>query len=79
MKYKNINSAIHNFGHSFFSLINYIEDSHIIDELGKIHKKGYDIKIDWLNREFEPKQMLNKKIEKSINSYANNLESFLLK
>ncbi len=35
--------------------------------------------IDWLNREFEPKQMLNKKIEKSINSYANNLENFLLK
>jgi len=79
MKYKNINSAIHNFGHSFFSLINYIEDSHIIDELGRIHKKGYDIKIDWLNREFEPKQMLNEKIKKSINSYANNLESFLLK
>ncbi len=79
MKYKNINSAIHNFGHSFFSLMNYIEDSYIIDELGKIHKKGYDIKIDWLNIEFEPKQMLNSKIEKSINYYANNLESFLLK
>ncbi len=79
MKYKNINSAIHNFGHSFFSLINYIEDSYIIDELGKIHKKGYDIKIDWLNIEFEPKQMLNSKIEKSIIYYANILENFLLK
>ncbi len=79
MKYKNINSAIHNFGHSFFSLINFVDNVYIIDELGKINKKGYDIKIDWLNKEFEPKQMLNEKIEKSIIYYANNLENFLLK
>ncbi|AWY00274.1 hypothetical protein A8139_09885 [Marinomonas primoryensis] len=51
MKYKNIKSAIHNFGHSFVSLMNYVDEDYVIDEIGKIHKQGYDIEINWLTRE----------------------------
>ena len=50
MKYKRIYSAIHNFGHSFTSLMNYVDGDYVIDELVKIHSQGYDIKIDWLTR-----------------------------
>ena len=53
MKYKNIYSAIHNFGHSFLSLMNYVDGVYIIDDLTDIMKKGHDIEIDWLNGEFK--------------------------
>lgn len=33
MKYKNIDSALHNFGHSFVSLMNYVDDVYVIDLL----------------------------------------------
>src|SRR5574342_1345284 len=33
MKYKRIKSAIHNFGHSFVSLMNYVDGEYIIDLL----------------------------------------------
>ncbi|MFQ2115577.1 hypothetical protein ACK334_04620 [Aeromonas veronii] len=31
MKYKRIPAALHNFGHSFMSLMNYVEDSYVCD------------------------------------------------
>lgn len=46
MKYKHIYSAIHNFGHSFTSLMNYVDDDYVIDELDKIHAEGHDIEVD---------------------------------
>ena len=33
MKHKSIDSALHNFGHSFATLINYIDGEHICDKL----------------------------------------------
>jgi hypothetical protein len=33
MKYKHIDSALHNFGHSFVSLMNYVDDTYIRDLL----------------------------------------------
>lgn len=33
MKYKHIDSALHNFGHSFVSLMNYVDDTYICDLL----------------------------------------------
>ena len=74
MKYKNINSAIHNFGHSFFSLMNYIDDGYIIDELVEIHSKGYDIKINWFTLEFQPIELATDRIKKSIDYWKDNLE-----
>ena len=74
MKYKNINTAIHNLGHSFISDMNHVDDVYIIDELRSIQQKGYDIQINWLNLGFNPIQMKTKKIEKSILYYSNKLE-----
>lgn len=38
MKYKNINSALHNFGHSFVSLMNYVDDEYVGDLLLQLAK-----------------------------------------
>ena len=77
MKYKNIYSAIHNFGHSFTSLINNIGDEYIIDKLTEIHNKGFDIEVNWLTRYFEPSKMSSPKIKKAISYYADTLENHL--
>jgi hypothetical protein len=39
MKYKNIKSVLHNFGHSFFSLMNYVEDEYVVDVVAKMIKE----------------------------------------
>jgi len=46
MKYKHVNAAIRNFGHSFTSLMNYVDGDYVMDELAKIHSKGCDIEVD---------------------------------
>lgn len=74
MKYKNIKSAIHNFGHSFASSTNYIDHDFVADEIGKIHKKGYDIEINWFTREFKPAQLESERIKKSIGYWGDNLK-----
>ena len=77
MKYKNISSAIHNFGHSFVSDMNYVDDDFIINDLSKIHRKDQDIKIDWLTGEFEPTLMITERISKSISHYNQSLGEHL--
>ena len=73
MKYKNIHSAIHNLGHSFLSLMNYVDGGYIIDELFNIRSRGFDIEIDWLNNTFIPEEELTSKIKKSMAYYSENL------
>jgi hypothetical protein len=77
LKYKNINSAIHNFGHSFTSLMNYVDDDYVIDELTHIHRQGYDIDIDWLSRKFNPESRATSRIKKSIGYWADTLAKHL--
>ena len=38
VKYKNIDSALHNFGHSFISLMNYVDDEYVGDLLLQLAK-----------------------------------------
>lgn len=78
MKYKNIHSAIHNFGHSFTSLMNYVDDDYVIDELRKIHGAGNDISVDWLTAQFEPASMETPRIRKSIGYWKDTLDKHLL-
>lgn len=73
MKYKNISSAIHNLGHSFLSLMNYVDRDYVIDELVDIRARGFDIEIDWLNNTFMPEEELTSRITKSIAYYSENL------
>jgi len=77
MKYKNIYSAIHNFGHSFTSLMNFVDGDYVIDELAKIHSKGYDIEVDWLTSRFKPEQLVSNRIKKSIGYWGDYLEKHL--
>ncbi len=77
MKYKNIKSAIHNFGHSFVSLMNYVDEEYVIEEIGRIHKQGYDIEINWLTREFKPVQFQSVRIKKSIGYWADSLKKHI--
>ena len=77
MKYKNIRSAIHNFGHSFMSDMNYVDDDFIFNDLVKIHKKNLDISIDWLNGIFEPSSEVSDRLKKSIGYWKNGLEKQL--
>ncbi|MDO6421685.1 hypothetical protein [Saccharophagus degradans] len=74
MKYKNINSAIHNFGHSFTSYENYVDNEHVLYELKNIRRKGYDIHINWITREFSPAQLESDRIKKSISYWAKGLK-----
>ncbi len=78
MKYKNIYSAIHNFGHSFTSMMNYVDGDYVIDELSNIHQKEYDIEVDWISGEFEPNQLASNRIEKSLSNTQSNLKTMLL-
>jgi hypothetical protein len=78
MKYKNIYSAIHNFGHSFTSLMNYVNGDYVIDELRRIHAAGYDISIDWLIGRFEPAALETHRMQKSIEYWKNFLSNHLL-
>ena len=79
MKYKNIKSAIHNSGHSFASYENYVDDDFVLYELRNIHRKGYDISINWLNGEFEPSQLCSARLRKSISYWHNSLDKHLQK
>jgi hypothetical protein len=74
MKYKNIYSAIHNLGASFTSLMNYMLDGYVIDDLASIHKQGFDIEIDWLSGALSPESLESARIRASIETYRSSLE-----
>jgi hypothetical protein len=42
MKYKNIRSALHNFGHSFCSMMNYVEGECVSDVVAKMLRNSKD-------------------------------------
>ena len=77
MKYKHIYSAIHNFGHSFTSLMNYVDDDYVMDELNKMHIAGHDIEVDWLTGQFMPAAMVTPRIQKSIGYWRDSLKKHL--
>ena len=77
MKYKNIYSAIHNLGHSFVSLMNYVDGRYIIDDLFDLRSEGLDIEIDFLNSTFMPGGSSASRIEKSLRHYSENLKKHL--
>jgi len=71
MSYKNINSCIHNFGHSFVSLMNW-EDGEYIDDILKRrvdeNPEGTVI-IDFINGTILPSNFKSKKLETSAKYY----------
>lgn len=77
MKYKNICAAIHNLGHSFVGLTNYVDGGYVVDDLLGIIAGGDDITIDWLTRKFTPESQITPRIQKSIDFYAADLSDHL--
>jgi hypothetical protein len=77
MKYKNIKSAIHNFGHSFVSYENYVDGDFVLYELKNIHRKGYDIAINWFTQEFSPNHLCSERIKKSIGYWSSGIQEHL--
>ncbi len=69
MKYKNINAAIHNFGDSFLSDMNFVDRGYVFDDLILINEKGHDIFIDWIQMKFYPESEFNDRIRESLIEY----------
>lgn len=73
MKYKHIDGMLHNFGHSFVSLMNYIEGEYIVDVLPKLarHAPGYEIDINFGNGQVSPVGEYPEVLHKSILYWQN--------
>ena len=56
MKYKHIDAMLHNFGHSFVSLMNYVDDQYVLDVLPELARNapGYEIDINFSNGQVSP-------------------------
>src|SRR3569832_2069866 len=56
MKYKHKDTKQHKFGHSFVSLMNYVDDQYILDLLPELarHSPGYEIDINFANGQVSP-------------------------
>lgn len=79
MGYKRINSAIHNFAHSFVSLMNYVDDEYIIDLLPKLLREtpGHEIRFSLLDAAISPQRDFHPAFVKSIGYYRNRVWSHL--
>lgn len=68
MKYKHIDAMLHNFGHSFVSLMNYVDDEYIIDVLSELAHQvpGHELDINFANGHVSPAGEYPAKLHKSI-------------
>ncbi len=70
MKYKNIDSAIHNLGHSFMSGMNYFDDDHVMYEVqALVRRKPHEVWINFSTGEITPKREHSQRLLKSIGHY----------
>ena len=67
--HKVLKSVSHNFGHSFVSFMNYMETDYFLGLLQTEMQKTElnRLEVDILNNESQPKELLTRKIQKSIN------------
>ncbi len=80
MKYKRIPSALHNFGHSFVSLMNYWEGEYIVDILEQIARTSpdYEVKISFSESASVPSNALqNLKLAGSMEHWRARLPGLL--
>lgn len=73
-RYKVLKSLAHNFSHSFVSLMNYVDDGYVIDDLRELVRKNADhrITIDWIPGEQMSKEF-NGRIREGIKAYRASL------
>ena len=68
MKFKLLKSMSHNFSHSFVSLMNYVDDGYVIDDLREMAKRarGETVSIIWFPKKRNIFPAFNKRVRKSI-------------
>ncbi|MBI3823320.1 MAG: hypothetical protein HY289_11675 [Planctomycetes bacterium] len=79
MGYKRIPAAIHNFGHSFASLMNYHDDEYIIDILARMVPKlpESELSIKFPGGKIEPPREMPKPLLDSVAYYDQHLPRHL--
>jgi hypothetical protein len=75
VKYKNIKSMLHNFGHSFVSLMNYVDGEYAIDLLATALKELPEdrLEVHFPSRRIEPPAEYSPKLRKSVAFWADSL------
>ena len=69
MKYRHLPSALHNFGHSFVSLMNYVDDRYVVDVLEEIARDepDHEVEINFTSGQTAPMRVgENDTVAKSI-------------
>jgi hypothetical protein len=70
MKYKHIPSMAHNFGHSFVSLMNYVGETHIVDEIRRVLPQFHQpLHINFLDGTITPKTARSDLLVASVQVY----------
>ena len=78
MKYKNVDSAIHNIGHSFMSGMNYVDDDHVFHEMrAAVRKEPHEVWINFSTGEIGPARMYPPRLCKSVALYQAGLSDHL--
>lgn len=78
MKYKNIDSAIHNLGHSFMSGMNYFDDDHVMYEVeALVRKEPHELWINFSTGEISPGGKYSQRLLKSVAYYREWLSEHL--
>lgn len=65
---KSLNGVSHNFGHSFISLMNHIDDDYFLGHLLKQARRTNkdNLEVDILNRTATPEELLIEPVQTSI-------------
>ena len=79
MKYKNIDAMLHNFCHSFISLMNYVDNEYIVDDLDRLARliPGHEIRIDFSSCQINPAFDYPERVHKSIQHWRDWLPKHL--
>ena len=77
MKYKHIDAMLHNFGHSFMSLMNYVDGQYIVDVLSELASRSpiYEIDINFSNGSVFPSGDYPEVLHKSISYWKDWLQN----
>lgn len=80
MKYKNIDNAIHNLGHSFMSGMNWVDGAHIKDDINELARKEPDgVWINFSTGVIKPAAANTRRIKMSVAGYRASLSDFLIR
>ena len=80
MKYKRIDSAIHNLGHSFMSGMNYVDDDHVMyDVAAAVRRAPHELWINFSTGEIRPEANYPQRLLKSVALYQHGLAEHLRK